>query len=382
MNEEEKPFLSSERSTDSDIKNNLENLSSREGLKGLIDAMPCLVAILDANRQIVFSNKELLALVGLDTLEGALGKRPGEALGCVYAKECKTGCGTSAYCRYCGAAQAIKECQENLVEVEKECHLASDFNNLGALELKVKASPFKVDDVYFTLLAVNDISDTKRRRNLEKTFFHDIINSAGCVKSALSVLNDCDSVEQIKEFIEIASTASLSLIEEVLSQKSLLEAEAGEIHACYESYPLHDIYDQLEKAWIPFAMAYGVKVEFIPNIQYIHTDRVIIRRIIGNLIKNAIEASQAGDLVSVTFSRQSEEELTISVNNPKVISDSVRLQLFQRSFTTKGAGHGIGTYSVKLFTENYLNGKVSVDSVDGKGTTITITLPQPNQDTI
>mgnify|MGYP006293419399 CR=1 len=32
--------------------------------------------------------------------------------------------------------------------------------------------------------------------------------------------------------------------------------------------------------------------------------------------------------------------------------------LFKRSFSTKGVGRGIGTYSMKLFGEKYLKGKV------------------------
>ena len=63
-----------------------------------------------------------------------------------------------------------------------------------------------------------------------------------------------------------------------------------------------------------------------------------------------------------------------SVNNPGVIPDDVGLQIFQRSFSTKGHGRGLGTYSMKLFGENYLNGKVYFQSDDKKGTTFTIEL--------
>jgi sensor histidine kinase regulating citrate/malate metabolism len=46
----------------------------------------------------------------------------------------------------------------------------------------------------------------------------------------------------------------------------------------------------------------------------------------------------------------------------------VQLQIFQRSFSTKGNGRGIGTYSIKLLTEQYLNGKVSFVSNESEGT--------------
>lgn len=58
--------------------------------------------------------------------------------------------------------------------------------------------------------------------------------------------------------------------------------------------------------------------------------------------------------------------------------DEVKLQIFQRSFSTKGRGRGIGTYSIKLFTEKYLEGKVSFTSKEGEGTVFTVELPDEN----
>ena len=49
--------------------------------------------------------------------------------------------------------------------------------------------------------------------------------------------------------------------------------------------------------------------------------------------------------------------------------------IFSRTFSTKGFGRGIGTYSVKLFTEQYLKGKVEFVSESGIGTVFTLVLP-------
>jgi sensor histidine kinase regulating citrate/malate metabolism len=53
----------------------------------------------------------------------------------------------------------------------------------------------------------------------------------------------------------------------------------------------------------------------------------------------------------------------------------VQLQLFQRSFSTKGKGRGLGTYSIKLLTENYLKGKVRFETRRESGTTFFIKIP-------
>jgi signal transduction histidine kinase len=53
----------------------------------------------------------------------------------------------------------------------------------------------------------------------------------------------------------------------------------------------------------------------------------------------------------------------------------VQLQMFHRSFSTKGKGRGTGTYSVKLLTEKYLQGRVAFTSTPASGTTFEVTLP-------
>jgi len=56
----------------------------------------------------------------------------------------------------------------------------------------------------------------------------------------------------------------------------------------------------------------------------------------------------------------------------------VALRVFQRSFSTKaGQGRGLGTFSMKLFGENYLGGRVSFTSLQEAGTTFSLERPAP-----
>jgi sensor histidine kinase regulating citrate/malate metabolism len=93
-----------------------------------------------------------------------------------------------------------------------------------------------------------------------------------------------------------------------------------------------------------------------------------------NLIKNAIEASISGDTVRIEIARE-KEEFMIRVANPAAIPLDQQLQMFQRSFSTKGSGRGIGTYSIKLLTEKFLKGKVSFSSSLEAGTCFEIRIP-------
>ena len=73
------------------------------------------------------------------------------------------------------------------------------------------------------------------------------------------------------------------------------------------------------------------------------------------------------------------DEVLFSVHNEQVMPEDVQIQIFQRSFTTKGQpGRGVGTYSMKLFGERYLGGRVSFVSRTPDGTTFTLVLPKRN----
>jgi sensor histidine kinase regulating citrate/malate metabolism len=67
--------------------------------------------------------------------------------------------------------------------------------------------------------------------------------------------------------------------------------------------------------------------------------------------------------------------IVFTVNNLSYMSIAVQAQVFQRSFSTKGSGRGLGTYSIKLLTERYLNGTVHFSTSEDKGTTFFVNLP-------
>jgi signal transduction histidine kinase len=103
------------------------------------------------------------------------------------------------------------------------------------------------------------------------------------------------------------------------------------------------------------------------------SDRVLLRRVVTNMLKNAAEAS-GGQTVHIRTARQG-DGIAIEVRNSGYMSREVQLQLFKRSFSTKGEGRGYGTYGMKLFGERYLKGKIRFVSTPESGTAFTFLLP-------
>ncbi len=104
------------------------------------------------------------------------------------------------------------------------------------------------------------------------------------------------------------------------------------------------------------------------------SDKTLLSRVLGNMIKNALEASHPDAKVLVGCKIEN-ENICFWVHNLQFIPLDHQLQIFNRSFSTKGEGRGIGTYSMKLLTEKYLKGKISFSSTIEKGTIFSATLP-------
>ena len=68
-------------------------------------------------------------------------------------------------------------------------------------------------------------------------------------------------------------------------------------------------------------------------------------------------------IVKISYGKR-DKGTFISVQNDRAMSNEVKYQIFQKSFSTKGNGRGLGTFSIKLLTERYLKGSVSFESND------------------
>jgi len=101
------------------------------------------------------------------------------------------------------------------------------------------------------------------------------------------------------------------------------------------------------------------------NINFL-SDHSILTRIIGNMITNALEATPSGGSVK-TGCRIKDEHVEFWVHNIGVLTREEQAQIFQRSFSTKAANRGLGTYSMKLLS-SFLNGKVSFTTSKEEGT--------------
>jgi hypothetical protein len=365
-------FLSAKRSEKDSIESDFETFSGFGHVNEIVNALPYIVLVLNKNRQLVFGNSALIGLIGVEGLEVILGSRPGEILNCVHSSETKGGCGTTESCRYCGAVKAIQNCMETGLKTVEECRItAVEGDKNVSYDFEITASPFQFDEEPYVILSMKDISSEKRRKVLERVFFHDIINTAGGLNGFLEFLQTANDPNEIHEMIRIAGNLGDKLVDEILAQRQLLSAENGELvvdlRPTYTVKILEEVIPQMEHHQVARFKNLVLDEKSI-EIEIL-TDQVLLKRVLVNLIKNALEASEKGQTVTVGCKGESTDQIAFWVHNENEMPRQVQMQIFQRSFSTKGSTRGIGTYSIKLFTEFYLKGKVDFTSTAEKGTT-------------
>jgi len=376
MDEDKTYFAPSKRSNEEEILIEFEFIKSQKFFKDVFGSIAGIASVIDSDRQIVYANTEFLNLIGLETLDPILGKRPGEVVSCIHSSEEIGGCGTSEACAYCGAVNAILESQKTGLRSTKETRISTNANGkLGSLDLNVSSTPIVIAGHTYYVLMLQDIGNEKRRNALERIFFHDLLNSAGGLNGILAILKDETDPEETRELINISEEASRDIVEEIMLHKQIRSAESGDLQVKIE--PVNSV-ELIESAIRKINSHEAGKnkqtciAEDCANI-YFETDRMLLQRVIINLIKNALEATEVNGKVIVGVESLS-EKLRVWVKNDKIISENIQMQLFQRSFTTKGHGRGIGTYSIKLLTENYLKGKVSFISNETERTVFSVML--------
>lgn len=360
-----------------------QTISDNEYLSHIFDAISDIAAVLNEHRQIVFANRSLVGFLQKIDQNELLGLRPGEAMNCINATLNPGGCGTAPNCRYCGAVNAILESQKSQEKIIKECRITTQVDDdIDFLDLKVTASPFQYKNKTYTILAIEDISNLKRRQILERVFFHDILNLAGSIKGFADVLLSSSAKatenhsDDVFEYVDIMGKLSNELIEEIISQRTLVSAETGELKVSLGLISSLTILKQTTSYLSINGFSQHKEMVIHPESEDIHfeSDATLLKRVLLNMLKNALEASFIDQVVTLK-SVKVKGAIQFSVHNPSVMTDEVKAQVFQRSFSTKGTDRGIGTYSIKLLTERYLLGSVRLESTPEHGTTFFVELP-------
>jgi signal transduction histidine kinase len=98
-----------------------------------------------------------------------------------------------------------------------------------------------------------------------------------------------------------------------------------------------------------------------------------IRRAVGNLLKNAVEATESGE-IHVTARRAGHRVVIEVADTGRGVPDADKEKLFLPYFSTKGRGTGLGLAIVHRIVNDH-DGRISVHDNHPRGTRFEIELP-------
>jgi two-component system, NtrC family, sensor histidine kinase HydH len=105
-------------------------------------------------------------------------------------------------------------------------------------------------------------------------------------------------------------------------------------------------------------------------------DAAMVRQMLWNLVRNAVQASQAGDIVKVGVYVQDDECSIEVVDYGMGIGDEAKEQIFDAFYTTRSHGTGIGLAVVKRIVDDH-GWSVEVQDSKPRGATFCVRLGVP-----
>jgi hypothetical protein len=282
-----------------------QRLAAEPVLAQAVEALAEAVAVLNSRRQVVFANDAFRRMAAAARLP--IGLKPGEVFGCPHAQS-PGGCGESAECASCGASQVFLEARDRGQARRRDCVIAGrDGRRAVPFDLEASGTPFRLGQESFVLLTLRDVSQQKHKAALERIFFHDILNTASSLKLYLSLLASSQPAESIRLLADLGAIAD-SLVEEIQSQKQLVNAENRTLRVSPSPISSRQLAGELLAAFARARAAGPLGLAPEAEDFAFASDAAILRRVLGNMLRNALEAAPPGGPVTLGFARDGGEK--------------------------------------------------------------------------
>jgi signal transduction histidine kinase len=227
--------------------------------------------------------------------------------------------------------------------------------------------------------------------NLGKTRFiaaasHDILQPLNAARLFTSSLVERKIHGKDGELVHNID-ASLEAVEDILSALlDISRLDAGALKAEITSFRLDDLFNALKLEFAPAARERGLTFTVLPCSKTVKTDRKLLRRILQNLISNAIKYTKTGRVLMGCRHEGGKLRIEVHDTGPGIPEKKQRLvfQEFQRlgQDNSSEPGLGLGLAIVDRIAK-MLGHPISLRSKPGRGSAFTISVPlgRPGRET-
>lgn len=239
-----------------------------------------------------------------------------------------------------------------------------------------------------TFCVVHDTTESKRIEQLKREFVamvsHDLRAPLTSVQCFLEVLSEgvfADDHDAAMKKARLSNTEISRLVQMVNSLLDVEKMESGKMDVLISSVPVERIVERSINS--VSALAEHKKVEIKPGSGQellANADEDLIVQIMVNFLSNAIKFSPAGSQIEI-FASKERGMTKISVKDsgrgvPEQFKDKIfdRFQQVELADSRFRGGTGLGLAVCKAIVQAH-NGEIGVDSVEGRGSTFWIKIP-------
>lgn len=221
-----------------------------------------------------------------------------------------------------------------------------------------------------------------QRRRVEKILQHDIKSPLQAIIGIPDLIRSENNLsDEQMELLDMILESADRILEMVNSSLTLYKIENNTYRANFEPVSLVKELEKIVNSGKtaskgqPIALTVENRPVVVSDYSYaVQSEPILLYSLFANLIKNALEASPAGETVHVELSPK-ESTIEISIRNRGSVPEEIRDSFFEE-FVTAGKSHGtgLGTYSAKLITTT-LGGTIELDSSREGETSLVVSLP-------
>jgi len=231
--------------------------------------------------------------------------------------------------------------------------------------------------------AEGQLREVQRRRAEHLAFVaHDLRTPLSAIAFATRILEqrmpaaggDLETVRLLK-ILGRNSKQLDALVSNVLKENTQLLTEMG-VHVERRTFDLWPVVETLLQDMEPAASKGGTRlVNRVPDDLDVRADAALIRRIFQNLIANAIRYAPGGEVaVGASPGSDGVVQCWVTDNGAGIPADRIEKVFDVLETDPEHDGTGLGLAIVKTFVEAH-GGTVTVQSVEGQGSTFLFTLP-------
>jgi len=221
----------------------------------------------------------------------------------------------------------------------------------------------------------------KSREDFVATLAHDLRTPLLAAIQTLKFFLD-GSLGQLTEKQNILLETMLYSNQDMLGLvNALLEVyryESGELILCKDFFNLKDLIQQCSHEVSSLLDKKGISLSVNENDLKVFADRQELRRVLANLIGNAVNYTQSGGKINIIAS-SNEDAIIVSVEDTGIgIPENDIPKLFNRfsqgTSKKRSVGTGLGLYLARQIVEAH-NGKIWLESELGKGSRFNFSIP-------